>query len=160
MQERLFAMRDAGLSIRTSLVGFYDKLSDEQRTQFDRTYTASAAEAKPNGAPDAGQICQAQAQAAYAWPAALVGRRVRPNPAQRASLEALQKTLFGMAMYLRGACPNEATSKPVARLDAAMRRLDGMIYAVIAIAPALDDFYGQLSDEQKARFNSINRAST
>jgi hypothetical protein len=160
MQERLFAMRDAGLSIRTSLAGFYDKLSDEQRVRFDSTDTASAREAKPSGAPDAGQICQAQAQAAYAWPAALVGRRVRPNPAQRASLEALQKTLFGMAMYLRGACPNEATSKPVARLDAAMRRLDGMIYAVIAIAPALDDFYGQLSDEQKARFNSINRAST
>jgi LTXXQ motif family protein len=160
MQERLFAVRDAGLSIRTSLAGFYDKLSDEQRVRFDSADTASAAEAKPSGGPDAGQICQAQAQAAYAWPSALVGRRVRPNPAQRASLEALQKTLFGMAMYLRGACPNEATSKPVARLDAAMRRLDGMIYAVIAIAPALDDFYGQLSDEQKARFNSINRAST
>jgi hypothetical protein len=160
MQERLFAMRDAGLSIRTSLAGFYDKLSDEQKAQFDTVDTASTPEVKPNGGPDAGQICQVQAQAAYAWPAALIGRRVRPNPAQRVSLEALQKTLFGMAMYLRGACPNEATSTPVARLDAAMRRLDGMLYAVIAIAPALDDFYSQLSDEQKARFNSINRAST
>jgi LTXXQ motif family protein len=162
MQERLFAMRDAGLSVRTSLAGFYDKLSDEQKTQFDTADTAGVPDAKPSGsgAQEAAQICQAQAQAAYAWPAALVGRRVRPNPQQRESLEALQKTLFGMAMYLRGACPSETTPTPVARLDAAMRRLDGMIYAVIAIAPALDDFYGQLSDEQKARFNSINRAST
>jgi LTXXQ motif family protein len=162
MQERLFAMRDAGLSIRTALAGLYDQLSDEQKALFDTEDTASIPDAKPSsaGALDAAQICQAQAQAAYAWPAALIGRRVRPNPQQRASLEALQKTLFGMAMYLRGACPKEATPTPVARLDAAMRRLDGMIYAVIAIGPALDDFYGQLNDEQKARFNSINRAST
>jgi hypothetical protein len=85
---------------------------------------------------------------------------VRPNEAQRTSLEALQKTLFGMAIYLKGACPSETLSTPVARLDAAMRRLDGMLYAVIAISPALDDFYGQLNNEQKARFNSIDRAST
>jgi hypothetical protein len=90
----------------------------------------------------------------------LIGRRVRPNEQQRVSLQALQKTLFGMAMYLKGACPSEAQSTPIARLDAAMHRLDGMLYAVIAISPALDDFYGQLSDEQKTRFNAIDRTST
>jgi LTXXQ motif family protein len=161
MQERLFAIRDAGLSIRTSLSKFYDLLTNEQRAPFDAgDATASTDEKQGGGAQAAAQVCTAQVQAAYAWPAALIGRRVRPNQQQRASLEALQKTLFGMAMYLKGACPNEAHSTPVARLDAAMHRLDGMLYAVIAISPALEDFYGQLSDEQKARFNSINRAST
>src|SRR5262249_34027209 len=111
-------------------------------------------------ARDAAQICNVQAQAAYAWPAMLIGRRVRPNRQQRTNLEALQKTLFSMAMYLNGACPKETAQTPVVRLDLAMRRLDAMLYAVIAIAPALDDFYGRLSDEQKARFNSINRQST
>jgi hypothetical protein len=162
MQDRLFAMRNAGLSIRSSLAALYDTLSDEQKAEFDAPDAASPPDRMSSGAgaQEAAQICQAQAQAAYAWPTALIGRRVRPNPKQRASLEALQKTLFGMAMYLRGACPSAPTSTPVERLDAAMHRLDGMIYAVIAIAPALDDFYGQLNDEQKTRFNAINRAST
>jgi len=161
MQERLFAVRDAGLSIRIALAKFYDSLTNEQRAPFDISETTAATDQKQNNnAHSAAQVCAAQVQAPAAWPAALIGRRVRPNEQQRVSLEALQKTLFGMAMYLKGACPNEAQSTPIARLDAAMHRLDGMLYAVIAISPALDDFYGQLSDEQKARFNSIDRAST
>ena len=160
MQERLFAIRNAGLSVRTALAAFYDSLSSEQKTQVSGDATGTT-ETKPgDSAKNVEQTCTAQVQAAYAWPTALIGRRVRPNEAQRTSLEALQKTLFGMAIYLKGACPNEALSTPVARLDAAMRRLDGMLYAVIAISPALDDFYGQLNNEQKARFNSIDRAST
>jgi hypothetical protein len=161
MQERLFAIRDAGLSIRTALAKFYDSLTNEQRAPFDTNETTASTDQKQNnGAQSVAKVCAAQAQAPFAWPAGLIGRRVRPNEQQRVSLEALQKTLFGMAMYLKGACPSEAQSTPIARLDAAMHRLDGMLYAVIAISPALDDFYGQLSDEQKARFNSIDRAST
>jgi LTXXQ motif family protein len=158
MQERLFAIRNAGLSVRTSLASFYDSLSAQQKAQFDTADTTNATGTKTGGSAE--QICTAQVQAAYAWPSAQIGRRVRPSEQQRASLEALQKTLFGMAVYLKGACQAEGLKTPVARLDAAMRRLDAMLYAIIAISPALDDFYGQLSDEQKARFNSIDRAST
>ena len=32
-----------------------------------------------------------------------------------------------------------------------------MLQAVQTIRPALDDFYGSLSDDQKARFNTIGR---
>jgi len=161
MQERLFAIRDAGLSIRIALAKFYDSLTDEQRGPFDISDTTASTDQKQNnGTQSAAQVCAAQIQAPYAWPAAMIGRRVRPNEQQRISLETLQKTLFGMALYLKGACPNESQLTPIARLDAGMHRLDGMLYAVIAISPALDDFYGQLSDEQKARFNSIDRVST
>jgi hypothetical protein len=161
MQERLFAIRNAGLSLRAPLSTFYDQLTDTQKTQFNSEETAQLSEtASASAAPSGAQICVAQAQAAYAWPAALIGRRVRPNQQQRASLEALQKTLFGMAIYLNGACPKEATTTPVARLDATMHRLDAMVYAVIAISPAVDDFYSQLSDEQKARFNAIDQVAS
>jgi hypothetical protein len=161
MQERLFAIRNAGLSLRAPLSTFYDQLTDTQKTQFNSEETAQLSDtASASAAPSGAQICVAQAQAAYAWPAALIGRRVRPNQQQRASLEALQKTLFGMAIYLNGACPKEATTTPVARLDAAMHRLDAMVYAVIAVSPAVDDFYSQLSDEQKARFNAIDQAAS
>jgi hypothetical protein len=161
MQERLFAIRNAGLSLRAPLSAFYDQLTDAQKTQFNSEETAQLSDAaSASAAPSGAQICLAQAQAAYAWPAALIGRRVRPKPSQRASLEALQKTLFGMAIYLNGACPKEAATTPVARLDAAMHRLDAMVYAVIAISPAVDDFYSQLNDEQKARFNAIDQAAS
>src|SRR5262249_40217414 len=90
MQEQLFAFRNAGLSVRTALTTFYESLSEEQRLQFDKHDSTGA---EPNTASkngqSAAQICAAQAQAAYAWPADLIGRRVRPNQQQRASLEAL-----------------------------------------------------------------------
>jgi LTXXQ motif family protein len=165
MQERLNAVRNAALSIRTPLGDFYDSLNDEQKTQFVTADVTGLTETKVSGpgvptAQDVAQICSVQTQAAYAWPTALIVRRVRPNQQERASLEALQQTLFGMAMYLNGACPKEPEQTPVARLDLAMRRVDAMVYALLAIAPALDDFYGRLSDEQKARFNSIATPST
>jgi hypothetical protein len=160
MRERLYAIRNAGLSIRTPLGTFYDSLSAEQKTMFGTSDVTGETEKASAPARDAAQICSVQVQAAYAWPSMQIGRRVRPNQQQRTTLEALQKTLFSMAMYLNGACPKEPAPTPVARLDLAMRRLDAMLYAVIAIAPALDDFYGRLNDEQKARFNSINRQST
>jgi LTXXQ motif family protein len=45
------------------------------------------------------------------------------------------------------------------RLDAVGRRLDALAGAVNTVRPALADFYNSLTDEQKARFNVIGRAS-
>ena len=100
MQDRLYAVRNAALSIRTPLSNFYDALSDEQKTQFGTSDIVGASETQVSGpsiavSHDATQICAAQAQAAYAWPSALIGRRVRPNQQQRASLDALPRWRVG-----------------------------------------------------------------
>ena len=56
---------------------------------------------------------------------------------------------------LKGTCePNEALTPP-ARLSAAGKRLDAMLQAVETVKSALDSLYGELSDEQKAQFESI-----
>ena len=39
-------------------------------------------------------------------------------------------------------------------------RLDTMLMSVRNVRAALADFYGSLSDEQKAQFNLINRQQT
>ena len=44
---------------------------------------------------------------------------------------------------------------PVARLDAVKTRLQAMADAINIIRPKLQAFYASLSDEQKARFNTM-----
>ena len=44
---------------------------------------------------------------------------------------------------------------PVVRLEAMEQRLDAMLRAVQTVEPALQKFYGSLSDEQKERFNRL-----
>jgi hypothetical protein len=39
-------------------------------------------------------------------------------------------------------------------------RLDALIAAANTVQPALDSFYGSLSDEQKAQFNILGRRQT
>jgi hypothetical protein len=46
---------------------------------------------------------------------------------------------------------------PPARLAAVGQRLQAMLRGVETMQPALDDFYNSLSDDQKARFNSMGR---
>jgi hypothetical protein len=51
---------------------------------------------------------------------------------------------------------------PPARLAAVGKRLDTMLAAVETVRAALDDLYGDLTDEQKAQFEAIGpgRAAT
>jgi hypothetical protein len=51
----------------------------------------------------------------------------------------------------------ELPATPPGRLEVEGRRLQAMLQAVQMIRPPLDDFYGSLSDDQKARFNTIGR---
>jgi hypothetical protein len=67
--------------------------------------------------------------------------------------EALQKSVE----ILRDACPNTVPMTPVGRLEVMKQRLDAMIASANAVRPALEDFYAALTDEQKAKFNRLNR---
>ena len=41
------------------------------------------------------------------------------------------------------------------RIDAMEQRLKAMLHAINIVQPALQNFYGSLSDEQKERFNRL-----
>jgi hypothetical protein len=55
--------------------------------------------------------------------------------------------------------PDESLSPPD-RLATAETRIDAMLDAIRQVGPALDDFLGSLSDEQKAQFESIGAKRT
>jgi hypothetical protein len=60
---------------------------------------------------------------------------------------------------LKANCPTYQTLTPTGRVEAMERRLDATLTAVKTVQPALAKFYNALSDEQKARFNSLRSPS-
>ena len=51
---------------------------------------------------------------------------------------------------MQAACPEETPITPPGRLEAMEKRLQAMIDAAKTVKPALESFYGSLSNEQKA----------
>ena len=94
------------------------------------------------------------------WPTAEIDQTVRPTDAQRASLAALQNATTQAADLLKASCVTTDPLTPPARLAAVGKRLATMLQAVKMVSSALNDFYGTLSDEQKARFEAIGPQRT
>ena len=61
---------------------------------------------------------------------------------------------------LKTSCQAGDAITPPARLAAVGKRLDTMLQAIKLVRSALDDFYGTLSDEQKAQFEAIGPQRT
>ena len=104
--------------------------------------------------------CDVAQPAALKWPTEEVDARLRPTDAQRASLVALQDASAKAADMLKTSCQAGDAITPPARLAAVGKRLDTMLQAVKLVRSALDDFYGTLSDEQKAQFEAIGPQRT
>jgi hypothetical protein len=152
MQARLEAMISAVRIVQPPLDHFYGLLNDEQKARL-----TSLGQEQRRGSNDQGAIAQNCGSTGQTteWPAAEIERRVRPTEAQRASLDNLKDATAKAADILKDICqPNEALTPP-ARLSAAAKRLDAMLQAVETVKSALDSLYSELSDEQKAQFESI-----
>src|SRR6266511_4315396 len=88
-----------------------------------------------------------------------IAQAVQPTPAQRAGLDELKNASAKAAEGLNVNCPTYQTLTPTGRVEAMEKRLDATLAAVKTVGPALAKFYNSLSDEQKARFNSLRSAS-
>jgi hypothetical protein len=162
MQQRIEAMIAAVETVQPALQRFNDLLNDEQRARLNAlaqdqrgrkpTRNAGSSPLTPN--------CGIAQPGVTEWPAAEIGARVHPTEEQRASLAALQEATAKAADMLKNSCqPTEAITPP-ARLEAIGNRLDSMLQAVKIVRAALDDFYGKLTDEQKAQFEAIGPGRT
>jgi hypothetical protein len=145
MEDRVWAGRQALLVVRAPLEAVYASLTDEQKARLN----GPLAQATPRGAG-----CR---QSNVDLVAALTGGRARPAPTQRPALEGLQKTSAGLARLLATACPSALPGTPVERLDAADKRLNTMLYAVVTLRAPLDGFYASLTDEQKTQMSGAKR---
>ena len=165
MEQRLEAMEQAVATVREPLDRFYGSLTDEQKAKFNATDQPPAPaqqsgrhrEQAREAVRDPAQRCTA-ANAAPQWPEARIGVALQPNDAQQAKLRALQSAAAQAVEQLTASCPAELPTTPPARLAAISKRLDVMLTAVKSVRTALDDLYGDLSDEQKAQFNKIGQS--
>jgi len=154
MEQRLQGIRQAIDIVRPPLEAFYNTLSDEQKARLN---AAGQREREGREPRSFAQDCNA-ATPATEWPTDRINRMVRPTEAQRASLDRLRDAASKAADMLKSSCPTDTPATPPARLAAMSHRVEVMLLAVQSVRTALDDFYGSLSDEQKAQFNTVGQA--
>jgi hypothetical protein len=159
--QELWAVRDAGIYIRTPLKAFYESLNDEQKKEF--TWKQPDTQAKQTGKLDNGamakryQACAAPSQEASERLLRQIGQEVQPSKAQEESMQDLRKTAVDMAKLLTAPCAQPIPADPPARLGAANDQLSSLSYAATSMEIALNGLYAQLDDEQKAKFDSLGR---
>jgi hypothetical protein len=76
-------------------------------------------------------------------------RIIGADDAKRAALDGLANASVRAAQEIRTACAMDTPPTAPGRLAAMRTRLEAMIAAVAIVRPALEKFYGLLSDEQK-----------
>jgi uncharacterized protein YjbI with pentapeptide repeats len=158
MHERVQSLVEATNTVSPALSAFYDSLNDEQKARFDHVAPQASRRGQSAQRDLTTLNVQAQCDAGMmAWPADQIDRVVRPDDAQRAKLQALQSAATQAADTIKAACPTAMPATPPARIAAVGRRLQAMLQGVETMQPALTGFYDSLSDDQKARFNTMGR---
>jgi hypothetical protein len=152
MADRIWAMRQAVVQVRMPFETFYNSLSGNQKARLTDESARTEGRAPDDAAARPSNAMQACAMMTAPWPAEQIEQRVRPNDEQRRGLETLRMTMMGMGQMLMASCPQEDTTTPLARLNAAEKRLNAMLYATRIVMPTLNGFYASLSDQQKAGF--------
>jgi hypothetical protein len=156
MQQRIEAMIAAVATVQPSLDKFYSLLNDEQKARLNALGEEQRRRvATRNRAGSLAQSCNVAQSAALKWPTEEVDARLRPTDPQRTNLVALQDASAKAADMLKTSCQADDEITPPARLVAVGKRLGTILQAVKLVRSALDDFYGTLSDEQKAQFEAI-----
>jgi ABC-type transporter MlaC component len=152
-EQRLDATIKAIQIIRSPLERFYQALSDEQRQRFN------AMNGSTEGAPSAGNMTAACSQGAGSFidlPVQRIEQVVQPTATQQQSaFNDLKKAAQKASDQLQSSCPTAVPKSPVARVDTIETRLTAMADAIKSVRPDLNNFYASLSDEQKARFNTM-----
>ena len=159
LESRLQVMLAAVQTVRPALERFYQSLSDEQKARFNAIAPTDDPDAARKDQRDLTKFCDEKAPGVTELPIDRIGQAVQPTPAQRAALDELKDASVKAGEGLKVLCPTYQTLTPTGRVEAMEKRLDATLAAVKTVQPALAKFYNSLSDEQKARFNSLRSAS-
>jgi hypothetical protein len=158
MESRLQVMLQAVQTVRPALDRLYQSLSDEQKARFNAVSPASDAAAGQDQR-NLTMLCEQRTPGVTDLPIDRIAQAVRPTSAQQASLDELKDASLKAAEGLKANCPSYQALTPTGRVEAMEKRLDAMLAAVKTVQPALTKFYDGLSDEQKARFNTLRSAT-
>jgi hypothetical protein len=158
--QALWVVRDGDIAMRAPLKNFYESLTGAQKNSFavQQPQNVPAPDDKTQGGENKQyQACAAQNVGSAERLVKEMEMKVRPDKTQTASLENLHKISSDMAKLLIASCAQPIPADPLARLDSASDQITAMNYAASNVQIALDDFYGRLSQTQKARFEATGR---
>ena len=112
--------------------------------------------AAPSAGPfGSGPLCDPALEQLVTSYLAQVEQAVRPVDTQRQSFTALRDAARSASVSVRDACIVASAMTPTGQLELVERRVGAVMRAINTLKPALDSFYAALSDEQKARFNTL-----
>jgi hypothetical protein len=94
------------------------------------------------------------------WPMPILKQALQPTAAQEAALNDLERAFNRAASELNADCYDDVPRMPSVRLQVIEGRLDSTWVAVQTIQVAVAQFQKQLSDQQRARFNALQLATT
>jgi hypothetical protein len=162
MQQRMQAMLRAIDLVRPALEKFYAPLSDAQKARFHASASQASSEDEAVGSASGEnelvpQICTDHPGGLSVQAVDRLESAVRPTDVQRGALDELRMAAARAAQILRDACPVGTPGNPPERLGAMQQRLGAMLDAASMVRPALQSFYGALTDAQKARFDAVGK---
>jgi hypothetical protein len=162
---RLDAMLEAVRLVRPPLDTFYGSLSDEQKARFNAlgTQVADNSRGRPadrTASGDMTRACDDPKPGLVDVPVDRIAGAINPTPTQLGLLEELKKASAAAVDTLRANCPTYTALTPTGRMEAMEKRLSAMVEAVGKVEPALNDVYNSLNDEQRRRFNTLNRGES
>src|SRR5258707_335230 len=105
------------------------------------------------------QLCSNPDKGITAWPFAEITSALRPTSEQRALLDQLKSAAAQAADVLKNSCSDTYALTPPGRLRAMINRISATLEAVRMVRPALEAFDNALSDEQRARFNTLQQVA-
>jgi hypothetical protein len=138
-------------TVRSPLESFYEALDDEQKRRFN-AINGSTEGVRSN---DMAALCSQLAGSLIDLPAQRIEEVVRPTVQQQSGFDDLKKATRDAGDRMQLSCPTAVPKSPVARLDTVETRLSVVADAIKAVRPHLTSFYMSLSDDQKARFNTM-----
>ena len=163
MTNRVSATLNAVRIVRPALEQFYNSLNDEQKARFNALGPNVGERSQQPAA--AGSECSSRAlRRAEVQPHAATDRADRGRDTsggkQKEALDRLSHGDENAVERLQAACPDDVPLTPLGRLEAMEKRLEAMLQAAALVQPALDEFYAALSNEQKARFNTLQQVAS
>ena len=147
LQKRLDAMVKGLDLVRAPLSKFDQSLSAEQKQQLDAMGGGKAA--------TAAGLCSTQNEEFTNVPTQEIIATIDPDEKQKAALDELDSVSAKAASMLQSTCPSQIPDTTEGRLEAMDKRLKATVTAMNEVRPALSGFYDSLSDEQKARFDTM-----
>jgi len=157
MTNRISATLDAVRIVRPALERFYNSLDDEQKARFNALGPNVGERSQPQQEDNAqaDERCGEPKSSLTQLPIERIEAVIHPAGKQKEALERLGQATKNAVERLQAACPDDVPLTPLGRLEAMEKRLDAMLQAAAVVQPALDEFYAALSNEQKARFNTL-----